>query len=82
MLTQAENDLLTRVGPGTKMGALLREFWTPALRSARLEADGAPQRVRLLGQNFVAFRAADGRVEVVRGDGDGVKRAGVGVHDR
>jgi phthalate 4,5-dioxygenase len=65
MLTQAENDLLTRVGPGTKMGALLREFWTPALRSARLEADGAPQRVRLLGQNFVAFRAADGRVGIL-----------------
>jgi phenylpropionate dioxygenase-like ring-hydroxylating dioxygenase large terminal subunit len=62
MLTQADNDLLTQVGPGTKMGAMLREFWTPALRSVRLEADGTPQRVRLLGQNFVAYRATDGRV--------------------
>src|SRR5271154_4433347 len=44
------------------MGELLREFWTPALRSAALEADGPPKRVRLLGQNFVAFRATDGRV--------------------
>jgi len=62
VLTEAENELLTRVGPGTKMGEMLREFWTPALRSAALEADGAPRRVRLLGQNFVAFRATDGRV--------------------
>jgi phthalate 4,5-dioxygenase len=62
LLTAAENERLTRVGAGTPMGEMLREFWTPALRSAKLEADGAPKRVRLLGQNFVAFRATDGRV--------------------
>ncbi|HLH76244.1 MAG TPA: Rieske 2Fe-2S domain-containing protein [Candidatus Binataceae bacterium] len=62
MLTREENELLTRVGPGTPMGALLREYWMPALRSAALEADGAPVRVRLMGENFVAFRATDGRV--------------------
>jgi phthalate 4,5-dioxygenase oxygenase subunit len=62
MLTQEENRLLTQVGAGTPMGELLREYWTPALRSAALEADGAPKRVRLLGENFVAFRATDGRL--------------------
>jgi phthalate 4,5-dioxygenase oxygenase subunit len=62
MLTHEDNERLTRVGPGTPMGRMLREFWTPALRSAALEADGAPLRVRLLGENFVAFRATDGRV--------------------
>ncbi|HLH76487.1 MAG TPA: Rieske 2Fe-2S domain-containing protein [Candidatus Binataceae bacterium] len=62
MLTRAENQMLTQVGPGTPMGELLRECWTPALRSAGLEADGAPARVRLLGENFVAFRSTDGRV--------------------
>jgi phthalate 4,5-dioxygenase len=62
VLTAAENEILTRVGPNTPMGEMLREFWTPAARSAALEADGAPKRVRLLGQNFVAFRATDGRV--------------------
>ncbi|HUB97683.1 MAG TPA: Rieske 2Fe-2S domain-containing protein [Stellaceae bacterium] len=65
MLSQSENEMLTRVGPGTAMGEMLREFWTPALRSAALDADGAPRRVRLLGQNFVAFRATDGRVGFV-----------------
>jgi len=60
--TQEENDTLTRVGPGTLMGGLLREYWTPVLRSERLEPDGAPVRVRLYGKNYVAFRTTDGRV--------------------
>jgi phthalate 4,5-dioxygenase oxygenase subunit len=62
MLTREENELLCRVGPGTPMGEMLREYWIPALRSEALEADGAPVRVRLMGENFVAFRATDGRV--------------------
>lgn len=62
MLNPADNTLLTRIGPGTPMGAMLREYWVPACRSAKLEADGAPERIRLFGENFVAFRATDGRV--------------------
>ena len=66
MLNQADNELLTRVEPGTAMGAMLREYWVPACRSATLEADGAPFRVRLFGENFVAFRATDGRVGFIQ----------------
>ena len=66
MMTQADNELLTRIGPGTAMGAMLREYWVPACRSAKLEADGAPERVRLFGENFIAFRATDGRVGVMQ----------------
>jgi phthalate 4,5-dioxygenase len=44
------------------MGEMLREYWRPAILSAALERDGAPQRVRLVGENFVAFRATDGRI--------------------
>jgi phthalate 4,5-dioxygenase oxygenase subunit len=62
VLTREDNELLCRVGPGTPMGEMLREYWIPALRSEALEADGAPVRVRLMGENFVAFRATDGRV--------------------
>lgn len=62
MMNRADNELLTRIGPGTPMGAMLREYWVPACRSATLEADGAPERVRLFGENMVAFRATDGRV--------------------
>ncbi len=61
MLSQEDNALLTRVGPGTPMGRMMREYWIPAVRSALLEADGKPERVRLLGEDFVAFRATDGR---------------------
>ncbi|MGZ3409350.1 MAG: Rieske 2Fe-2S domain-containing protein [Xanthobacteraceae bacterium] len=62
MLKQEDNDLLTRVGKGTPMGDMLREYWMPACRSESLVAGGAPQRVRLVGENFVAFRGASGKV--------------------
>ncbi len=62
MLKHEDNELITRVGPGTPMGKMLREYWMPACRSASLVADGAPQRVRLVGENFVAYRVTDGSV--------------------
>lgn len=62
MLSREDDELLTRVEESAPMGAYLREYWTPAVRSARLVADGAPVRVRLFGEDFVAFRATDGRV--------------------
>lgn len=65
MLNREDNELLTRVGPGTPMGELMREYWIPALRSARLVPDGKPERVRLLGEDFVAFRATDGRAGII-----------------
>jgi phthalate 4,5-dioxygenase len=63
MLTPEENALLTRVGPGTPMGELFRRFWMPALLSEELPApDSPPVRVRLLGEDLVAFRDTAGRV--------------------
>jgi len=62
MLSVEDNDLICRVGPGTPMGDLMREYWVPALRSDELPApDCPPVRVRLLGENLVAFRATSGR---------------------
>jgi phthalate 4,5-dioxygenase len=67
MLRAADNEILTRVGPGTLMGELLRRYWTPACLSAEVaEAGGAPLRVRLLGEDLVAFRGAGGRVGLVQ----------------
>jgi hypothetical protein len=61
MLSPENNELLTRVGPGTPMGELLRQYWMPAVLSAELpEPDGAPLRVRLLGEDLVAFRTSSG----------------------
>ena len=63
MLPQDENELLTRVGPGTAMGALMRRYWIPAAFSHQLpKPDGPPIRARLLGENLVLFRDTQGRV--------------------
>ena len=66
MLSREDNERLTRVGPGTPMGEMLREFWTPAVRSASLVADGAPKAFRLLGEDLVAFRSTDGRIGILQ----------------
>jgi phthalate 4,5-dioxygenase oxygenase subunit len=63
MLSREENELLTRVGPRTPMGQLMRCYWIPALLSEEIpEADCAPLRVRLLGEDLVAFRDSNGRI--------------------
>ena len=65
MLTAANNEMLTRVGPGTPMGNLMREYWTPACLSSELKADGEPMRLMLLGEQLIAFRDTDGRVGIM-----------------
>jgi phthalate 4,5-dioxygenase oxygenase subunit len=63
MLSEQENELVTRVGPGTPMGQVLRRYWMPALLSAELpEPDGTPVRVKLLGERLVAYRDTEGKV--------------------
>jgi phthalate 4,5-dioxygenase len=63
MLSQEDNELLARVGPGTMMGDVFRQYWLPLLLSTELpEPDGPPLRVRALGEDLVAFRDSDGRV--------------------
>ncbi|HXR86603.1 MAG TPA: Rieske 2Fe-2S domain-containing protein [Stellaceae bacterium] len=66
MTTREENQLLTHTGRGTPMGDLMRRFWLPALLSREVEADGAPLRVRLLGENLIAFRNTEGKVGLLR----------------
>jgi phthalate 4,5-dioxygenase len=66
MLSKAENELLTRVGPGTPMGNMLRQYWLPAMMSTELPApDCPPIRIRLLCENLIAFRVSSGDVGVV-----------------
>ena len=63
MLSIEENELLTRIGPDTPMGETLRRYWMPALLSWELaEPDSPPVRVKLLGEDLVAFRDSSGRV--------------------
>ena len=65
MLTAAANEMLTRTGPGTQMGNLMREYWIPACLSSELKADGEPMRLMLLGEQLIAFRDTDGRVGIM-----------------
>lgn len=66
MLTPEENELLCRVEGEAPMGEIMRRHWLPACLSEEIEEpDGDPVRVRLLGEDLVAFRDTDGRVGVL-----------------
>lgn len=63
MLTAADNQLLTRVGPDSPMGRLMRRYWLPVCTSAQLpKPDSDPVRVRIVGESFVAFRDTAGNI--------------------
>lgn len=63
MLSQAHNDLLTRTGPDTPLGQLYRRYWIAALLTEEIPApDCPPVRVKLLGEELVAFRDSKGRI--------------------
>jgi phthalate 4,5-dioxygenase len=66
MLKPEENERLVRIGPGTPAGDVFRRYWQPAALSLELpEPDCPPIRVRLLGEDLIAFRATDGSVGLV-----------------
>jgi phthalate 4,5-dioxygenase oxygenase subunit len=65
MLSREDNELLTRVGPGTPMGELFRRFWIPALLSDELPGpDCEPVRLRLLGEDLIAFKDSNSRIAI------------------
>src|SRR6516225_4267470 len=66
MTSRGQNDFLTRTGPGTPMGNLLRRYWIPAFLSSEIaEPDCPPVRVKLLGERLIAFRDSQGRIGVM-----------------
>src|SRR5207248_6766233 len=66
MLSKQDNDYMCKVGPGTPMGNLMRQYWIPALMSRGLPSlDCPPVRTRLLGENLIAFRTTSGTVGLV-----------------
>ena len=66
MLTAEENDLLCRIEGDAPMGRMMRRYWMPACLSEEVqEPDGAPLRIRLLGEDLVVFRDTSGRLGIV-----------------
>ena len=58
---------LTHVGRGTKVGELFRSVWLPALLSSQLTKPGcAPVRLRLLGEDLIAFRSGRGELGITQ----------------
>lgn len=62
MLSTKENELMTRVGRGTPAGEMLRRYWWPIAFTEQVKSKGRPAKVTLLGEEFVLFRDAEGRL--------------------
>ena len=66
MVSRTDNEVLTRTSRGTPLGDVMRRYWLPALLSTEVpEPDDPPVRVKLLGEDLVAFRDTQGRVGVL-----------------
>lgn len=61
MLSADDNELLTRTGPGTPMGRVLRRYWQPLALVAELPDERPLAEIRVLGEDIVVFRDAAGR---------------------
>jgi 5,5'-dehydrodivanillate O-demethylase len=65
MLTQEQNERLTKVGPGTPMGELMRRYWHPIAGSAEVSEENPTKEIRLLGEDLVLFRSAVGKLGLI-----------------
>lgn len=65
MLTKEQNETLTRVGPGTPVGTLLRRYWHPIAASSELEKRPV-KKIKLLGEDLVLFRDRSGNLGLVQ----------------
>ncbi len=66
MLSEEDNEFMCRTGPGTPMGELLRRYWTPALVADEIpEPDSPPVRVKILGEELIAFMDTDGEIGLI-----------------
>jgi phthalate 4,5-dioxygenase oxygenase subunit len=67
MLSKKDTDYLCRIGPGTPMGNLMRQYWMPAIRSDEIPApDSPPVRIKLLGEELIGFRTTSGDVGLIQ----------------
>jgi phthalate 4,5-dioxygenase len=60
MLTREDSELITRTGPGTAMGNLIRRYWIPVVGSGEVAPGGRVKRVQLLGERLIAYRTPGG----------------------
>ncbi len=66
MMSRELNETLTRVGPGSKAGAVLRRYWQPAALAVELDGPRPVAPVRLLGEDLALFRNEDGALGLIQ----------------
>ena len=59
MIGKEQNELMTRIGPGTPAGKLLRRYWQPVALADEMQGGRPVKPVRVLGENLVLFRQAN-----------------------
>jgi 5,5'-dehydrodivanillate O-demethylase oxygenase subunit len=64
MLSPAMNERLTRVGPGTPGGELMRRYWIPIAPYAQLD-ENPVRKVRILGEDLVLYRDKSGTLGLI-----------------
>jgi nitrite reductase/ring-hydroxylating ferredoxin subunit len=60
-----QNERMTRIGPGTPAGAVLRRYWQPAALVEELPQERPVKEVLLLGESLVLFRKPDGNYGLI-----------------
>src|ERR1700752_57280 len=68
MISAEQNDLMTRVGPGTPAGQLMRRYWQPVALADELDPKRPVKALRVLGQDLVLFRDESGRLGLLDRD--------------
>src|SRR6201992_1796032 len=65
MMSQEQNDLITRIGPKDPCGRLMRMYWQPAALVEEWEGARPVRPVKLLGENLVLFRDEAGHYGLI-----------------
>src|ERR1700748_2327905 len=65
MMSQEQNDLITRTGPKAPCGKLMRMYWQPAALLDELQGPRPVKAIKLLGENLVLFRDEQGRYGLI-----------------
>ena len=65
MITAETNERMTRVGPGTPGGEMLRRFWQPLCPAGEITPENPKKRVRIMNEDLLVFRDGEGRLACV-----------------
>src|SRR5262245_53479504 len=78
MVTSAQNERLTKVGPGTPGGELLRRYWQPLCPAAEITEANPKKRIRVMGESLLVFRHSAARIGCVE---EFCKNRGAALYD-